>query len=153
MATEQKVASKAIPPKSSNTAVTKPIVKRTRATKRSVTSRVTTAAKTPVKSTITTATKILADAQKITSEKKMKVDEKSKLSKVKMERDSFTMPKDEYAQLGELKARLLALGQSAKKSELLRAGIKQLVAMTDLRLKRAMAMVPVIKTGRPKKKK
>ncbi len=76
-----------------------------------------------------------------------------KSSKVKMERDSFTMPVEEYAQLAALKARLLALGHPAKKSELLRAGIKQLVAMTDLRLKKAMAAVPVIKTGRPKKKK
>jgi hypothetical protein len=78
--------------------------------------------------------------------------DKTKPQKVKMERDSFTMPRDEYAQLTLLKVRLNALGQPAKKSELLRAGIKLLVAMSDNTLKTTMAKIPVIKTGRPKKK-
>ena len=77
---------------------------------------------------------------------------KAKSLKVKMERDSFTMPKDEYAQLALLKARLNAMGQPAKKSELLRAGVKLLVAMSDNTLKMTLAKIPVIKTGRPKKK-
>lgn len=72
--------------------------------------------------------------------------------KVKMERDSFTMPKDEYAQLAVLKARLQTLGQPAKKSELLRAGVMLLAAMSDNTLKATLAKVPAIKTGRPKKK-
>ncbi len=76
---------------------------------------------------------------------------KIKPEKVKMERDSFTMPKDEYAQLSLLKARLTAMGQPAKKSELLRAGVKLLVAMSDNTLKTTLAKVPVIKTGRPNK--
>jgi hypothetical protein len=76
----------------------------------------------------------------------------TKPAKVKMERDSFTMPKDEYAQIGALKDRLAKLGQPAKKSELLRAGIKLLIAMSDNTLKTTMAKIPVIKTGRPKKK-
>jgi len=76
----------------------------------------------------------------------------AKLPKLKMERDSFTMPKTEYAQFAVLKDRLLKLGQPAKKSELLRAGIMQLAAMTDAALKAAMAKVPTIKTGRPNKK-
>ena len=76
---------------------------------------------------------------------------KAKPEKVKMERDSFTMPKDEYAQLTLLKARLTAMGQPAKKSELLRAGIKLLVAMSDNTLKTTLAKIPVIKTGRPNK--
>jgi hypothetical protein len=77
---------------------------------------------------------------------------KEKTPKLKMERDSFTMPKAEYAQLYVLKERLIKLGQPSKKSELLRAGIMQLTAMTDAALKAAMAKVPAIKTGRPKKK-
>lgn len=77
---------------------------------------------------------------------------KEKTPKLKMERDSFTMPKAEYAQLYVLKERLIKLGQPAKKSELLRAGIMQLTAMTDTALKAAMSKVPAIKTGRPKKK-
>jgi hypothetical protein len=51
-----------------------------------------------------------------------------------------------------LKERLIKLGQPSKKSELLRAGIMQLTAMTDAALKAALAKVPAIKTGRPKKK-
>ena len=77
---------------------------------------------------------------------------KEKTPKLKMERDSFTMPKVEYAQLYVLKERLIKLGQASKKSELLRAGIMQLTAMTDAALKAAIAKVPAIKTGRPKKK-
>jgi hypothetical protein len=77
---------------------------------------------------------------------------KEKTPKLKMERDSFTMPKTEYAQFSVLKERLTKLGQPAKKSELLRAGIMQLSAMTDAALKAAMSKVPAIKTGRPKKK-
>jgi len=62
------------------------------------------------------------------------------------------MPKAEYAQFHVLKERLNKLGQPAKKSELLRAGIMQLSAMTDAALKAALGKVPAIKTGRPKKK-
>ena len=83
---------------------------------------------------------------------KAKAAPKVKARKVKMERDSFTMPKEEYAQLALLKARLAALGQPTKKSELLRAGIKLLAAMSDNTLKMTLAKIPVIKTGRPKKK-
>ena len=105
-------------------------------------------AKTTVKPTIkaksfTTKTNVKNTAKKDTK--------KIKPEKVKMERDSFTMPKDEYAQLSLLKARLTAMGQPAKKSELLRAGVKLLVAMSDNTLKTTLAKVPVIKTGRPNK--
>ncbi|CAN0342347.1 unnamed protein product, partial [Chrysoparadoxa australica] len=51
-----------------------------------------------------------------------------------------------------LKLRLAALGQPAKKSELLRAGIKLLAEMSDAKLKKTMKAIPIIKTGRPKKK-
>ncbi len=81
-----------------------------------------------------------------------KTEKKAKQEKVKMERDSFTMPKDEYAQIALLKARLSKMGQPAKKSELLRAGIKLLAAMSDNTLKTTLAKIPVIKTGRPNKK-
>jgi len=97
----------------------------------------------------TTATK--AKNVKKLDDKKPKI-EKPKSDKVKMERDSFTMPKDEYAQIAVLKTRLTALGQPAKKSELLRAGIKLLAAMSDNTLKTTLAKIPVIKTGRPNKK-
>ena len=106
------------------------------------------------------AAKPVAKAKLVASSKPKKVAKKSikkepkkdKPEKVKMERDSFTMPKDEYAQLTLLKARLNSMGQPAKKSELLRAGIKLLAAMSDNTLKTTLAKIPVIKTGRPNKK-
>ena len=98
------------------------------------------------------ATKAKPVVKKATAKKSAKKEpKKSKPEKVKMERDSFTMPKDEYAQLTLLKARLTAMGQPAKKSELLRAGIKLLAAMSDNTLKTTLAKIPVIKTGRPNK--
>jgi hypothetical protein len=108
-------------------------------------------AKVPAKKPTPTkivAPKPVASATKSAVAKPVKL----KVEKVKMERDSFTMPKSEYAQFGVLKERLLKLGQPAKKSELLRAGIMQLTAMTDAALKAAMTKVPTIKTGRPNKK-
>lgn len=99
------------------------------------------------------ATAIKAAVTKIPVKKAEKVKaEKEKAPKLKMERDSFTMPKTEYAQFSVLKNRLDKLGQPAKKSELIRAGLMQLSAMTDAALKAALSKVPAIKTGRPKKK-
>lgn len=132
--------------------VAKPIVGKTAATKPVVTKPVVTkaaAAKPAATSTVSQAAKVAP--KKAIKVKAVKV-EKEKTPKLKMERDSFTMPKLEYAQFYVLKERLVKLGQPAKKSELLRAGIMQLTAMTDAALKAAMSKVPAIKTGRPKKK-
>ena len=74
-----------------------------------------------------------------------------KPKKPKMVRDSFTIPKDEYAALAELKQRCAKLAQPSKKSELLRAGIKALATMSDKSLLAALKAIPAIKTGRPKK--
>lgn len=121
--------------------------------------RRTTVSKTPVKRVVSNVVPKTAaiikktEPIKTTIVKQSKPEDKTKPSKMKMARDSFTMPKEEYGQLGLLKTRLAELGQPVKKSELLRAGVKLLVAMTDARLKATMAAIPVIKTGRPKKKK
>lgn len=74
-----------------------------------------------------------------------------KPKKPKLVRDSFTIPKIEYAVLEELKARALKAGAPAKKSEVLRAGIKALAALSDAAFLKAMGAVPAIKTGRPAK--
>jgi hypothetical protein len=79
------------------------------------------------------------------------VDKVVKTKAPKPMRDSFTIPKTEYAVLGELKERAANLTHSVKKSELLRAGIKALAAMTDANFLSAVKAVPAIKTGRPKK--
>jgi hypothetical protein len=70
--------------------------------------------------------------------------------KPKLVRDSFTIPKDEYQVLESLKARALDLGQHARKSELLRAGIRALSTMNDRAFLKAIGAVPTLKTGRPK---
>jgi len=72
-----------------------------------------------------------------------------KVKKPKLIRDSFTIPKIEYVVLDALKERAGKLARSAKKSELLRAGIKALAAMPDAAFLAALAAVPTIKTGRP----
>lgn len=72
------------------------------------------------------------------------------MKKPKLVRDSFTFPKDEYEVLGVLKDRMTKLAQPAKKSEIVRAGLKALAAMSDAVIKAALGAVPAIKTGRPK---
>ena len=74
---------------------------------------------------------------------------KSAGKKPKLVRDSFTIPKAEYAAIDALKGRALKLGVGVKKSELLRAGLMLLQQLNDARFKAAMASVPTIKTGRP----
>ena len=76
----------------------------------------------------------------------------AKPRKIKLIRDSYAMPEAEYAQIAQLKQRLLELGESVKKSELLRAGLAQLATLDDAALLAAMAGVERIKTGRPAKK-
>ncbi|MEQ1487027.1 MAG: hypothetical protein ABL920_00930 [Methylotenera sp.] len=136
-------------PVSKAPATAKPATTKSVATK-TVATKVVIAKATTIKPT---AAKPVA-AKPTTSASKTKAVKvvKEKAPKLKMERDSFTMPKAEYAQFYVLKDRLAKLGQPAKKSELLRAGIMQLTAMTDTALKAAMSKVPTIKTGRPKKK-
>ncbi len=75
----------------------------------------------------------------------------AKVKKTKLVRDSFTIPKDEYTALAALKQRCAALDHPVKKSELLRAGIQALAALSDKALLAALKAVPALKTGRPKK--
>ncbi|MGH6626226.1 MAG: hypothetical protein ACRECD_06760 [Burkholderiaceae bacterium] len=82
--------------------------------------------------------------------KTAKGDKAVKAKKPKLVRDSFTIPKPEYSVLDELKQRATQLARPAKKSEVLRAGIKALAALPDAAFLAALATVPTIKTGRPK---
>lgn len=153
------VATKAVAPK---VIPNQPVASNSAAVKSAVTVKPTTPAKTTVKPVAKTAAKPVAKTvakpkvavkakPAVAKKESKKEDKKSKPEKVKMERDSFTMPKDEYAAIGLLKSRMNALGHPVKKSELLRAGIKLLAAMSDNTLKLTMEKIPVIKTGRPKK--
>jgi hypothetical protein len=131
-------------PAAKKTAAKKPAVKKTTVTK--------TAAKKPVvkKATVKKAP-IKAAAPK--PAKPVKVAKPAKVKKPKLVRDSFTIPKDEYVVIDALKTRAGKLGQAIKKSELLRAGVKALAAMSDIQFKAALSNVPTIKTGRPKNSK
>jgi len=100
------------------------------------------AARTPVKAEPKAVIAALA---------KPKDDKLLKAKKPKLVRDSFTIPKLEYLILEELKQRSSILGNSIKKSELIRAGIKALAAMADANFLAAIKAVPAIKTGRPAK--
>lgn len=75
----------------------------------------------------------------------------AKAKKVKMVRDSISMPKTEFQVLGEMKTRAGKLGVEVKKTELIRAGIKALAALTDTSFAAAIRAVPNLKTGRPAK--
>jgi hypothetical protein len=71
--------------------------------------------------------------------------------KVKVVRDSFTMPQDEYKKIAEIKSICLKAKMHVKKSEVLRAGLKLLAKLDAAQLKGALNGLEKIKTGRPKK--
>jgi cytoskeletal protein RodZ len=80
-----------------------------------------------------------------------KVEKKAKPEKVKVVRDSFTIPKTEYTRIADMKKRALGLGSEVKKSELIRAGLALLASCSDAAFSKALAQVPTLKTGRPGK--
>jgi hypothetical protein len=71
--------------------------------------------------------------------------------KEKLVRDSFTMPRSDFALVQRLKDRAMGFRHAAKKSELLRAGLHALMAMDDATLQRTLAALPTLKAGRPRK--
>jgi hypothetical protein len=71
--------------------------------------------------------------------------------KAKVVRDTFRIPASEYAVLGQLKLRAMKAGHPAKKSEVLRAGVKVLAAMGDLAFVTALGAVPPLKAPREPK--
>jgi hypothetical protein len=75
----------------------------------------------------------------------------AKQPKLKLVRDSFTIPQADFELIGQLKARALAFQRPAKKSELLRAGLHALAALDDAALRRALDALVPLKAGRPKK--
>jgi hypothetical protein len=112
--------------------------------------RKTAAKKAPVKAAAPTPVKTTKPVKAV---KDVMAVKPAKIKKPKLVRDSFTIPKDEYVVIDSLKVRAGKLGQAVKKSELLRAGVKALAAMSDTQFKAALSHVPTIKTGRPKSSK
>lgn len=125
-----------------------------RATAKKTTTQPATAKRTAInKAVVKKVTAKRPVLKKITKQAKPAHVQPNKIKKPKLVRDSFTIPKDEYVVIDSLKTRAIQLGQAVKKSELLRAGIKALAAMSDIQFKAALSNVPPIKTGRPKKTK
>jgi hypothetical protein len=77
--------------------------------------------------------------------------DKIKAKKPKLVRDSFTMPEEEYAALGEMKKACLKAGVAVKKSELLRVAVALLNKMDMPELQQALGALTPVKAGRPRK--
>lgn len=71
--------------------------------------------------------------------------------RLKLVRDSFTMPRADFALIATLKERALGFQRPTKKSELLRAGLQALAALDDAQLQAVLSRLVPLKTGRPKK--
>lgn len=71
--------------------------------------------------------------------------------KEKLVRDSFTMPRADFALIDQLKQRGMGFKRETRKSELLRAGLRALAAMDDAALQALLDTLPKVKTGRPRK--
>ena len=67
----------------------------------------------------------------------------------KVIRDSFTIPGDEYELISLIKKRCMKAGVGANKSEILRAGLAALNAMTDKQMASVFEGLNRVKTGRP----
>lgn len=79
----------------------------------------------------------------------VQVSKKAKPEKIKVIRDSFSFPKQDYQKITELKKACLAKGMHVKKGEILRAGLHLLSQLSLEELQLAVAQVEKVKTGRP----
>jgi hypothetical protein len=75
----------------------------------------------------------------------------TKTKKVKLVRDSFTMPANEYQILQDTKKASLKAGFEIKKSDLLRIGVGLLKTLSVTQLAAARAALTKLHAGRPKK--
>ena len=107
--------------------------------------------KKPANKTAATPAKKAATQPKVKAAPKVPPVVEARLKKPKLIRDSFTFPKDEYQAIAGLKQKALGLKHSAKKSEILRAGLKLLNSLNDKAFLTALTNVPALKTGRPAK--
>lgn len=84
---------------------------------------------------------------------KPKKDKPVKIKKPKLIRENFKISKVEYTALEDLKERASKLGCRAKRSELLRAGVKALAALSDGAFRSALSVLPTVNVGGPNKDK
>jgi hypothetical protein len=90
------------------------------------------------------------DAGKARKPAKAPKPDKVEKTKVKLVRDSFTMPAEDWALIARLKERALGFKRPSKKSELLRAGLQVLAALPEAQLQQALDRLTPLKPGRPK---
>ncbi|MBX9714970.1 MAG: hypothetical protein K2X42_00115 [Burkholderiaceae bacterium] len=107
----------------------------------------TTAAKSPVSKPAAAAKKPAATPVKAAAAPTGKPPK----AKLKLVRDSFTMPQPDFELIDVLKQRAMNFRHAVKKSELLRAGLQVLATLPDVQLEKALARITPLKTGRPKK--
>ncbi len=129
------------------------------------------ATKQKAKKTITESVDIEPQIEKVTNKKASKkpiieksnvtvevieveVDEKADIKKkknpkVKVIRDSFSFPEEDYLKISQLKKTCLAAGINVKKGEILRAGLHLLSQLTLDELKSVIDQVEKVQTGRP----
>lgn len=98
--------------------------------------------------TVKAETKAVPAAKKALPKQSTK---KDKQKKIKMVRDSFSMPEDDYANLLNLKKKCIAAGVSVKKSELLRVGLTGLMKLSNATLIAAVKQIVVVKNTKAKK--
>lgn len=82
---------------------------------------------------------------------KSAVKKPKKEPKEKVIRDSFSMPKTEHLKIAEIKETCLKAGLHVRKNEILRAGLKTLGEMSQLKLEAILAGLGKVKAARPKK--
>jgi hypothetical protein len=108
------------------------------------------AKKKPTTAKPTQSSAKLAKAAKPVSKVAATPPKAAKPIKVKLIRDSFTMPSYDYDLIATLKNRALDNKTVLKKSELLRAGLHALSKLEAQQLIALVSTLAVVKTGRPK---
>jgi hypothetical protein len=93
-----------------------------------------------------------ASAKKIATKAPAKVDKKpAPPAKVKLVRDSFTLPENDHALIKSCKKAAITAGRETKKSEVVRAAIRSFSALAIDKQLEAYAALQGIAIGRPKK--
>lgn len=112
-----------------------------------VAKKVAVAKKAPAAKKAPVARKLAPQSAAKPGKKKDKV----KDAKIKIVRDSFTMPEADFALIDHIKLRAIEWRQPVKKSEVLRAALQALNALPDARVKALLSGLADIKKGRPRK--
>ena len=111
------------------------------------------AAKVPAKEKAATPTPARKTVEKKVALPQVQVSKapgKNDKVKAKLIRDSFTMPREDWDLIQQLKERALGFKRPTKKSELLRAGLQVMVGLSDAKLRVALEGLTPLKAGRPK---